>query len=170
MRNLTELELREFYAARRPDQKLKVAVDLGIIKIKDERFVRQNEVPRSIKEMPSIRRALIHFRDKECAYCGDTENLTVDHLIPFSAWPEHLIWLANTSSNLVSACWDCNRIKSANLYQEPPYKQVWPIVENCDLCRPTNCQCESLSVWCSKCRQAEMTSICRLPKIECEGN
>lgn len=42
-----------------------------------------------------------------CAYCGTTENLTFDHIIPLSRGGEHQI------GNLVAACKPCNSRKHA---------------------------------------------------------
>ena len=171
MRDLTQSELTEFYTARRPENKLDLVLRLKLVSVIDGKFVRQNSVPRTIDEMSTANRAAIHHRDKECAYCGDKENLTVDHLIPFSAWDERHLWLANTSSNLVSACWDCNLTKSANLFKDPPFKQMWPIVEQCTQCQPANgCGCESVTAWCMTCKHPNATAVCSLPKINCEAN
>jgi 5-methylcytosine-specific restriction endonuclease McrA len=172
MRDLTQSELIEFYTARRPEDKLDFALRMKLVSVIDDKFVRQNSVPRTVDEMPTANRASIHYRDKECAYCGDTEDLTVDHLIPFSAWDEQHLWLANTSSNLVSACWDCNHTKSANLYKDPPFKQLWPIVGRCTQCKPSvgQCGCEPITAWCNNCRHPNATVVCSLPNINCEAN
>jgi 5-methylcytosine-specific restriction endonuclease McrA len=44
----------------------------------------------------------------QCRYCGDTEDLTLDHVRPKSRGGQHV------SSNLVTACRDCNRSKASN--------------------------------------------------------
>lgn len=174
MRNMTQLELQSWYTKWRPDEKLQLALDLKIVKIEDGKFVKQNSVPRSIDEMSNQNRALVHARDKECAYCGADGELTVDHFIPASAWPEHLLWLANTSSNLVSACWDCNKAKSVKVPDEQPYKRIWPIVKSCNECSPHvhgYCDdCEPVTAWCGRCQQSSVAALCQLPMIECEGD
>ena len=69
--------------------------------------------------IPSLKRALIHERDgNACVYCGEGGHvLTVDHIIPRSAFPEHMIHIADRSDNLNSACWPCNKRKS-NYHRE----------------------------------------------------
>ena len=44
----------------------------------------------------------------ECAYCGDTERLEVDHIKPWSKGGTH------TRTNLQALCCRCNRIKGAS--------------------------------------------------------
>jgi 5-methylcytosine-specific restriction endonuclease McrA len=43
-----------------------------------------------------------------CKYCGDTENLTLDHVRPKARGGQFI------ASNLVTACRDCNRSKASN--------------------------------------------------------
>lgn len=64
--------------------------------------------------IPSLKRALIHERDgQRCVYCDvGGVMLTVDHVVPRSAFPEHMLRIADRSDNLVSACWPCNEQKS----------------------------------------------------------
>lgn len=173
MRDLTQSELLLWYNSWRPEDKHKTAVQLKIAIVSDGRYTRRNIVERSIDEMPSQNRALIHARDKQCAYCGVSNgNLTVDHYIPLSAWPENLLWLANTSSNLVSACWDCNKAKSVKVAEEPPYKNIWPIVKFCNECEKSAfacTDCDSSVVWCAYCQMSAKAVNCKLPKIECEN-
>lgn len=65
-------------------------------------------------EISSQKRAIIHARDGGlCRYCGDGGHLlTVDHIIPRSAFPADKLHIADRSDNLISACWDCNEGKS----------------------------------------------------------
>jgi len=62
----------------------------------------------------SQKRAIIHERDGNiCKYCGiDSVLLTVDHIIPRSAFPADQLEIADRSDNLISACWPCNEGKS----------------------------------------------------------
>jgi len=46
-----------------------------------------------------------------CVYCGNEDDLTVDHVVPISKGGE------NTLSNVVPACSDCNNKKRAKLIQ-----------------------------------------------------
>lgn len=62
----------------------------------------------------SQKRAIIHLRDGDiCKFCGtDSALLTVDHIIPRSAFPADQLEIADRSDNLISACWPCNEAKS----------------------------------------------------------
>ena len=65
-------------------------------------------------EIPSRKRAIIHDRDGHiCRYCGTRPGmLTIDHIIPRSAFPADQLHIADRSDNLISACWECNMGKS----------------------------------------------------------
>jgi hypothetical protein len=60
------------------------------------------------------KRAIIHERDGGiCRLCGTGGHLlTVDHIIPRSAFPAQDLRAADRSDNLISACWPCNEAKS----------------------------------------------------------
>lgn len=62
----------------------------------------------------SQKRAIIHARDGGiCRYCARSdEPLVLDHIIPRSAFPPHLLHIADRSDNLHSACWGCNERRS----------------------------------------------------------
>lgn len=61
----------------------------------------------------SQKRAIIHERDGGvCKFCGVAAVLTVDHIIPRSAFPSADLHIADRSDNLISACWPCNESKS----------------------------------------------------------
>ena len=47
-----------------------------------------------------------------CAYCGSTENITIDHIVPLSRGGKH------EASNLAPACLPCNCSKSGQLLSE----------------------------------------------------
>jgi len=47
-----------------------------------------------------------------CTYCGTTENITVDHIVPLSRGGEH------ETDNLAAACYSCNSSKGAKLLDE----------------------------------------------------
>lgn len=61
-----------------------------------------------------LKRAIIHKRDGNvCRICGTGGHvLTVDHIIPRSAFTIPQLRIADRSDNLISACWDCNMEKS----------------------------------------------------------
>lgn len=62
----------------------------------------------------SRKRAIIHARDgHQCRYCGTyTDQMTVDHIVPRSAFRIEDLTIADRSDNLASACLDCNQDKS----------------------------------------------------------
>lgn len=49
--------------------------------------------------------SLVYF-NRQCAYCGSTENLTVEHIVPISRFG------ANKRYNIIPACSHCNSSKS----------------------------------------------------------
>ncbi len=62
------------------------------------------------------RKAQVKARDGHaCVYCGSTQDLTVDHVIP------RFLGGKNTMSNLVTACFPCNRAKGSRLYHPSNY-------------------------------------------------
>lgn len=61
-------------------------------------------------------RALLYGRDGAiCHVCGRGGMMTVDHIIPRSAFRPDQLHIADRSDNLVNVCWDCNSEKS-NFY------------------------------------------------------
>lgn len=72
----------------------------------------RNRQPRT--PIRSQKRAIIHERDGgSCKMCGIAGvMLTVDHIIPRSAFAADDLATADRSDNLVSACWPCNERKS----------------------------------------------------------
>ena len=65
-------------------------------------------------EISAQKRAIIHERDGHiCRLCGNGgQMLTIDHIIPRSAFPANMLHIVDRSDNLISACWDCNEGKS----------------------------------------------------------
>ena len=82
----------------------------------------------------SQKRAIIHLRDGDvCRFCGiDGVVLTVDHIIPRSAFPADQLEIADRSDNLVSACWPCNEAKSN--YERDQRKRLG-VVAACWYCK-----------------------------------
>jgi len=168
-RNISANEMREWYALVDVKAKANWLITKGIVFLDPTgKFARRNNQLRSIDEMPNKRRAAIHARDKECAYCGSSVLLVVDHVIPFMAWPEQLLWLANTSGNLVSACEPCNKSKSAN-YNDLSYKNPYQIVFECINCGDWEHKpCQVSKVYCAKCKDVSSAMTCSFSTIECE--
>ncbi len=54
----------------------------------------------------------IILRDEFCQYCGSTDNLTIDHVIPKSRGG------TNTWENVVAACFKCNNKKGSKTPEE----------------------------------------------------
>jgi len=76
-----------------------------------ERWPVRNREPRT--PTSSQKRAIIHQRDGGvCKLCYRPARLTVDHIIPRSAFPADKLHIADRSDNLISACWPCNEAKS----------------------------------------------------------
>lgn len=100
----------------------------------EEPFVRwpiRNREPRT--PIDSQKRAIIHERDGGvCRLCGTGgRTLTVDHIIPRSAFPSAHIRYADRSDNLHSACWPCNEAKSN---YESVYTKRLGVVAQCWYC------------------------------------
>ena len=67
---------------------------------------------------PAFTRFNVFLRDRfECQYCGDTRDLTFDHLIPRSRGG-HTTW-----DNVVTACSTCNLRKGG---KSPAEARMWP--------------------------------------------
>ncbi len=67
---------------------------------------------------PAFTRFNVFLRDKfQCQYCGISEDLTFDHVIPRSLGGKTL-W-----NNVVAACSPCNLRKGGQL---PKHAQMWP--------------------------------------------
>lgn len=73
-----------------------------------ERFAHDSNVKARVRY--GVPHQLIQATDlppnDECAYCGSTEGITWDHVVPMSRGGE------NSAANLVAACGLCNRSKN----------------------------------------------------------
>ena len=96
-----------------------------------KRWPIRNTEPRT--PISSQKRAIIHERDGGiCRLCGTGGHvLTVDHIIPRSAFEASHLADADRSDNLVSACWDCNQRKSN--YESDGIKRMG-VVDACWYC------------------------------------
>lgn len=81
----------------------------------------------------SQKRAIIHERDGHiCRLCGTGGHvLTVDHIIPRSAFQVEELEIADRSDNLISACGPCNQAKSN--YERDQRKRLG-VVTRCWYC------------------------------------
>lgn len=91
-----------------------------------QRWPVRNQEPRT--PISSQKRAIIHDRDGgACRYCGNANcQLTVDHIIPRSAFLASDLRAADRSDNLISACWPCNEAKSN--YERSQRKRMGVVV------------------------------------------
>ena len=72
----------------------------------------------SRRAIPAFTRFNVFLRDRfECQYCGDSEDLTFDHLIPRSKGGR------TTWQNVVTACSPCNLTKGGML---PAQARMFP--------------------------------------------
>jgi 5-methylcytosine-specific restriction endonuclease McrA len=61
---------------------------------------------------PALAEFMAELITQPCTYCGATENITVDHVIPLSRGGKH------EAANLTAACYSCNSSKGAKLLDE----------------------------------------------------
>ena len=66
--------------------------------------MRANTAARKINK--TTKEMLFRKYDYQCNYCGDTEDLHIDHIFPFSKYRD------NSFTNLQILCRDCNLFKS----------------------------------------------------------
>jgi len=144
------------------------AMSLGeVLDRLDEPFTRwpvRNREPRT--PISSYKRAIIHERDGGiCRLCGTGGHvLTVDHIIPRSAFSAEDLHIADRSDNLISACWPCNEAKSN--YERDQTKRLG-VVAACWYCtNPGLDENEPLTqpvtslVFCGRC------GISHVPEVE----
>ena len=65
-----------------------------------------------VKSSPAIARRITALLKEPCAYCGATENMSIDHVIPLSRGGMH------TEDNLLPACRSCNSSKGQKQLDE----------------------------------------------------
>lgn len=111
----------------------------------------RNREPREL--ISSLKRALVHARDGGiCRFCGVAALLTVDHIIPRSAFPPGDLEIADRSDNLVSACRSCNAAKSNFEYS---MRKRQGVVVRCWNCRYPDWEDElpplDVLVFCGRC-------------------
>lgn len=61
---------------------------------------------------PELARLMAELVQQPCAYCGATENITIDHIIPLARGGKH------EATNLAPACLSCNSSKCDRLLSE----------------------------------------------------
>lgn len=65
-------------------------------------------------DSPELREFIGALLTEPCSYCGSTENITVDHVVPLSKGGKH------EQANLAPACFSCNSSKGARTLDEWP--------------------------------------------------
>jgi hypothetical protein len=58
------------------------------------------------------RQSIKEYWDYECAYCGETENLTLDHITPRSKGGSDRV------TNVLCACKECNTAKGHQMWSD----------------------------------------------------
>jgi 5-methylcytosine-specific restriction endonuclease McrA len=66
----------------------------------------------------ALTRQNVIMRDGACAYCGVTEDLTIDHVIPKSRHKEFHLTSHTTWENVVACCKPCNNFKGNRTPEE----------------------------------------------------
>lgn len=61
---------------------------------------------------PEVRAWVAYLLEQSCVYCGNSEPIEVDHVVPLSRGGTHSV------ENLAPACRPCNRAKGAKLLSE----------------------------------------------------
>ena len=65
--------------------------------------------PRNTRKFKAVRLKVLARDGHVCSYCGSSEDLTVDHVLPVAKHPE----LAMDMDNMVIACKRCNSRKGS---------------------------------------------------------
>lgn len=82
--------------------------DVVRVRERERTYARRALQPYS-PEMAALMAALVL---QPCTYCGTTENITIDHVMPLSRGGKH------EADNLAPACFSCNSSKSNRLLSE----------------------------------------------------
>ena len=72
-------------------------------------FVKRDIMPIKQENYKKIRRHFIRLLGGQCCFCGSTEKLEFDHIIPVSKGG------SNTANNIELLCRKCNRSKHARI-------------------------------------------------------
>lgn len=100
------------------------------LKREQQRWPVRNREPRT--PISSLVRALIYGRDGDsCRVCGKGGMMTVDHIIPRSAFCVEDLRIADRSDNLTNLCWGCNERKS-NYFRD--FSKRLGVVARCGWC------------------------------------
>jgi len=75
---------------------------------REKTYARRAQQPYS----PELAQLMAQLVQQPCAYCGATESITIDHVVPLSKGGKH------EASNLAPACFPCNSSKCDRLLSE----------------------------------------------------
>lgn len=78
------------------------------------RWIGYNHARRALegKTTPEVQALIGELRARACVYCGSTEKIEIDHVVPLARGGKH------EPENLAPACRSCNRSKGASLLSE----------------------------------------------------
>lgn len=103
-------------------------------------------------------RVALYKRDgKRCRFCHETENLEIDHIVPWSAMG------SDSSANLRILCSQCNKDRS-NRYTYEDERRSLPISPMCRSCEPDwveddlSRRADLVFAFCARCQQNDYTS------------
>jgi hypothetical protein len=106
----------------------------------------RSPLPRRDLDISKFVRTAIYRRDgNACRWCGSSEQLTLDHVIPQAAGG------SDATDNLQTLCRSCNASKGSRPDRCPP--RLLPVVELCLGCDPAQVAPdeELQAVWCATC-------------------
>lgn len=77
-------------------------------KIAEYRHARRSKTPYS----PELEALMAELRKRPCTYCGSTDKITIDHVVPLARGGKHEV------DNLAPACGSCNSSKNDKLLED----------------------------------------------------
>lgn len=80
-------------------------------KIKKKKYLTWSYLFLKSEEWKLIRKEFLNESEKFCVYCGSTNQLQVDHILPKSKYKH----LALDKSNFQILCWPCNKNKGTKI-------------------------------------------------------
>ena len=75
---------------------------------REKTYARRQKTPYS----PDLARLMAELVKEPCVYCGATDGISIDHVVPLSRGGRH------EANNLAPACFSCNSSKSDRLLSE----------------------------------------------------
>lgn len=104
----------------------------------------RNPTDRKRGSISPITRGLVYERDGwHCCWCGNPDQLQLDHIVPWSAGGTH------ASSNLRTLCRGCNSARSNLRSDNPP--PATPVTERCYWCSGARDLATRIAAYCGTC-------------------